>query len=88
MAQAGVDKRRSRGSIEKLPSGAYRVRVYGGFDPVTGRRHDLRETVPPGLRAAREAEKVRTGGQGEQDGYRHDRLYRRPHLADEVRDAD
>lgn len=60
MAQGGVDRRCSRGSIEKLPSGAYRVRVYGGVDPVTGRRHDLRETVPPGPRAAREAEKVRT----------------------------
>jgi integrase/DNA-binding transcriptional regulator YhcF (GntR family) len=60
VAQAGVGKGRSRGSIEKLPSGAYRVRVYGGADPVTGRRHDLRETVPPGPRAAREAEKVRT----------------------------
>jgi hypothetical protein len=46
--------------LGRLPSGAYRVRVYGGVDPITGRRHDLRETVPPGPRAAREAEKVRT----------------------------
>jgi integrase/DNA-binding transcriptional regulator YhcF (GntR family) len=60
VARADVSSQRSRGSIEKLPSGAYRVRVYGGVDPVTGRRHDLRETVPPGPRAAREAEKVRT----------------------------
>jgi integrase len=56
---AGTGKRRrSRGEIEQLPSGSLRVRVYAGIDPITGRRHYLREVVPAGSRAAREAEKV------------------------------
>ncbi len=32
----------------QLPSGALRVRVYAGVDPVTRRRHDLIEIVPAG----------------------------------------
>ena len=36
------------------------MRVYAGSDPLTGKRHDLTEVVPPGPRAAAEAEKVRT----------------------------
>src|SRR3954462_5164408 len=52
--------RRSRGAVDRLPSGAYRVRVYAGTDPVTGKRHNLVEVVPPGPRAEAEAEKVRT----------------------------
>ena len=54
-----VGKPRARGSVEELPSGGYRVRVYAGVDPVTGRDRYLRETVPAGPRADREAEKVR-----------------------------
>lgn len=50
--------RRSRGSVEHLPSGALRVAVYTGFDPLTGRRHYLREIVPAGPSAEGEAEKV------------------------------
>jgi integrase len=46
--------------MQQLPSGALRVRVYGGIDPVSKRRLDLRETVPPGPRARAEAEKVLT----------------------------
>lgn len=53
-------RRRQRGEIEQLPSGALRVRVYAGIDPVTKKRHFLRETVPAGPRAAAQAEKVRT----------------------------
>jgi integrase len=34
------------------------VKVYGGVDPLTGTRHDLRETVPAGPNARREAQKV------------------------------
>ena len=34
-----------QGSIDALPSGALRVRVYAGVDPVTKRRHDLIEVV-------------------------------------------
>lgn len=52
-------RKRPRGEVEKLPSGALRVKVYAGEDPLTGRRHFLRETVPPGPGAAREAERVR-----------------------------
>ena len=33
------------GSIETLPSGLLRVRVYAGLDPVTKKRRYLRETV-------------------------------------------
>jgi integrase len=51
---------RTRGAIDQLPSGAYRVRIYAGTDPLTGKRHDLIEVVPPGPKAAVEAEKVRT----------------------------
>src|SRR5918995_7030256 len=51
---------RTRGAVDRLPSGAYRVRVYAGSDPVTGKRHDLTELVPAGPKAAAEAEKVRT----------------------------
>jgi hypothetical protein len=38
-------KRRQRGHIGQLPSGAYRVRVYAGSDPLTGRQRQLCETV-------------------------------------------
>jgi integrase len=40
--------------------GAPRVRAYAGIDPVTKRRHFLRETVPAGPKAAALADKVRT----------------------------
>lgn len=53
-------RRRQRGAIDVLPSGALRVRVYAGSDPVTKRRHDLIEVIPAGPYAAREAEQVRT----------------------------
>jgi integrase len=55
----GVGKARARGNIEALASGALRVRVYAGVDPVTKKRHTLIETVPAGPKAQREAEKVR-----------------------------
>lgn len=41
-----------------LPSGARRVTVYAGIDPVTKRRHRLRKIVPAGPKADAEAEKV------------------------------
>jgi integrase len=53
-------KQPQRGEIEKLPSGALRVKVYAGVDPLTGRRHYLRETIPAGPKADDDAEKVRT----------------------------
>ena len=50
---------RTRGSIDELPSGALRVRVYAGQDPVSKRRHDLIEIIPPGPGADKEARRVR-----------------------------
>ena len=38
-------RQRSEGSIETLPSGRLRVRVYAGPDPVTGKPRYLREIV-------------------------------------------
>lgn len=55
----GVGRARARGNIETLPSGALRVRVYAGTDPLTKKRHNLIDTVPPGPKAWREAEKLR-----------------------------
>jgi integrase len=36
------------------------VKVYAGTDPVSGRRHDLTETIPPGPTAKRDAQKALT----------------------------
>jgi hypothetical protein len=55
----GTRTKRGTGSIEKLPSGALRVRVYAGLDPLTKRRHELIEIIQPGPHAAREAEAAR-----------------------------
>jgi integrase len=57
---AATKRIRTRGSIDTLPSGALRVRVYAGRDPLTKRDHYLVEIVPPGPEAAAEAEKVPT----------------------------
>ena len=65
--------RRQRGTIDQLPSGAYRVRVYAGIDPLTGKRHDLTEVVPAGPKAESEAEKVRTRLLNELDERRNPR---------------
>lgn len=51
-------QKRSRGEVERLASGALRVKVYAGADPLSGKRHYLRETVPAGPDAEKEAEKV------------------------------
>ena len=48
MAKANGRKKRDRGGIDALPSGAIRVRVYAGIDPVSKRRHDLTEVIPAG----------------------------------------
>ena len=60
MPRVNGRRRRSRGAIDVLPSGALRVRVYAGIDPISKRRIDLTELVPPGPRAETEAERVRT----------------------------
>src|SRR2546421_8855321 len=66
---------RTRGTIDRLPSGAYQVRIYAGTDPVTGKRHDLVEVVPAGRRAAAEAEKVRTRLLSQLDERRNPRMF-------------
>ncbi|WP_207223635.1 hypothetical protein [Pseudonocardia sediminis] len=50
---------RQKGSIDLLPSGALRVRVYAGQEPITKRRHDLIEIVPAGPEAEKRAWAVR-----------------------------
>lgn len=59
MTRAAPRRRdRSRGRIELLPSGALRVVVFVGRDPLTKRRLYLREMIPPGPTADDEAEKA------------------------------
>jgi integrase len=60
VATAGRRATRSRGTVETLPSGSLRVKVYAGLDPVSGRRHFLTEVVPAGPQAQRLAERART----------------------------
>lgn len=38
--------RTSKGHIQRLPSGSFRVKVYAGIDPVTGKERLLRQTCP------------------------------------------
>src|SRR5579863_4408475 len=42
----------ARGHIEQLPSGSFRVSVYAGTDPVTGKPRRLKQTCPDGASAA------------------------------------
>ena len=51
---------RTRGGVERLPSGSLRVSVCAGIDPVSRKKHYLVETIPGGPSAARDAERVRT----------------------------
>jgi integrase len=60
MASTRKSAKRNRGTIEVRSNGSLRVRVYTGYDPVTGERHYLSETVQPGPKAHAEAERVRT----------------------------
>lgn len=74
MSGSGTRRRkRQRGSIEELSSGSLRVSVYAGIDPVTKRRHYLREIVPAGPKAAAEAEKVMRRLAGQVDEHRQPR---------------
>lgn len=59
MARATNPRNRQRGGIDELPSGALRVRVYAGTDPITKRRHDLIEVIPAGPDAWDRADEVR-----------------------------
>ncbi len=60
MASGVRGSKRTRGEVEELASGALRVKVYAAIDPISKKRLYLRETVPAGPNARREAEKVRT----------------------------
>jgi integrase len=66
-------EKRSRGAVDRLPSGALRVRVYAGIDPVTKRRHYLTEVVKPGPKARRLAEMALTRLQNQVDERRSPR---------------
>jgi integrase/DNA-binding transcriptional regulator YhcF (GntR family) len=59
MTRSNGRKKRELGSIDELPSGAFRVRVYAGIDPVTKRRHDLTETIPAGPDAEKLAKQAK-----------------------------
>jgi integrase len=74
MPEGRVQRRkRPRGSIEELASGSLRVSVYAGIDPVTKRRHYLREVVPAGPKAEAEADKVMRRLANQVDERRHPR---------------
>jgi integrase len=73
MAGRAKPQKRTRGTIDTLPSGSLRVRVYAGTDPVSGERHDLVEIIPAGPDAAKLAEKARTRMLGEVDERRNAR---------------
>lgn len=60
-------KRRARGSIQSLPSGSFRARVYAGLDPLTGQSRYLRETG----KTYRDAEVALTRLQQQVDEDRH-----------------
>lgn len=48
----------AKGHIERLPSGSFRVHVYAGTDPVTGKPRRLKRTVRTEARAAQELAKL------------------------------
>jgi integrase len=72
-ASSTKPRRRTRGSVEPLPTGGFRIKVYAGIDPVSGRRLYLDETIPAGPKAAKEAEKIRTRFLAEVDQRRNPR---------------
>lgn len=59
MAPRDQRRRSPRGAIDVLPSGARRVRVHAGTDPVTKKKHRLIEVVPAGPDVEARAEAVR-----------------------------
>jgi hypothetical protein len=59
MTRSNGQKKRQGGSVDELPSGAFRVRVYAGTDPVTKKPNVLTETIPAGPNAEKLAEQAR-----------------------------
>ncbi|WP_345613313.1 hypothetical protein [Pseudonocardia adelaidensis] len=54
-----TSRRRPQGGIEELPSGSLRVYAYSNIDPLSGKKHYLRELIPAGTpNAEKEAEKA------------------------------
>lgn len=72
-ASARARRKRSRGSVEEPPSGALRVAFHAGLDPLTGKRHYLREIIPPGPKATADAEKAMRRLAGQVDERRNPR---------------
>jgi integrase len=73
VAAASTRRKRPRGSIDRLPSGRLRVRVYAGFDPVTEQQRYLTEVIEQGPKAEAMAEKARTKLLSQVDERRHPR---------------
>lgn len=55
-ARDGTSRPQPKGSIDTLPSGSLRVRVYAGTDVLTGKPHYVGEVIKPGPHAAELAE--------------------------------
>jgi len=68
--------KRSRSTIDELPSGVFRVRTFAGRDPITKKRYDLPEVVPAGQNADREAERVLTRLMNQVNERRHPKTKR------------
>ena len=66
-------RKRPRGSIDELPSGSLRVRVYAGLDPLTKQRRYLVETIPAGRKAQADAERALIRLLNQVDEKRHPR---------------
>jgi integrase len=56
----------ARGHIEQLPSGSFRVHVYAGTDPVTGKPRRLKQTCPDEASAAAALGKLLAQADGDQ----------------------
>ena len=56
----------AKGHIEHLPSGSFRVHVYAGTDPVTGKARRLKETCPDEASAAAALGKLLAQAQSQQ----------------------
>lgn len=76
MGVSGAAASRQQGSVERLPSGAYRAKIYASIDPHTQRRLYLTETVPAGPKAEKEAQKALTRLRHQVDEQRNPRTRR------------
>ena len=76
----------ARGHIEQLPSGSFRVHVYAGTDPVTGKPRRLKQTCPDEASAAAALGKLLAQADGDHFPNReatvHQALAKYPEVAD------